>query len=380
VQPIHVLTAIAHLLPALALRTALPWSWAVPLALGLWLCTAARLSLLVRDRRRPSWRVRLVDEPIFWHWGNTAYGLILFAPTAAVLGGAQLLGLIDAGAEPDGWTGSVARAARLCYLLAAPVSAWSLWGIRRLVRARRAEIPIDGLDSAFDGYRVVQLSDLHIGSFDSKSAGLRWSKLANALRPDLCTVTGDLVTSGAAFYEDAAEVVAQLRARDGVFVCMGNHDQHDSERLTAELRHRGVQVLRNQHHSVWRGSARLIVAGLDDRFTQQDDMERTLAGRPPDAPTILLAHYPSSGPEAASRGVQLVLSGHTHGGQFGVPLAGARLNLGRLLGQPRQGLHRTGSGWQYISAGLGTTGPPLRLGVVPEIGLLVLRARPANMS
>lgn len=374
------LTVIAQMMPLLALRAVVPWTWAVALTFGLWLGTASRLGLLVRDRRRPRWRVRLIDEPLFWHWGNTAYGLILLAPTVAVLGAAQLLGLIDAGAGPDGWTNSIARAAAFCYLLAAPVSAWSLWGIRRLVRVRTAEIPIDGLDPAFDGYRVVQLSDLHIGSFDSKHRGLRWIRQANALGPDLCAVTGDLVTSGAAFYEDAAEVVGQLRAPDGVFVCMGNHDQWDNERLTAELGHRGVRVLRNQNHLISRGPARLVVAGLDDRFTQRDDLAQTLAGRPPDVPTLLLAHYPSSGLDAIDHGVQLVLSGHTHGGQIGVPWAGARLNLGRLLADTGAGLRRIDSGWQFVSTGLGTTGPPFRLAVTPEIGLLVLRARPANMS
>ena len=122
-QRIHVLTVIAQMMPLLALRAVVPWTWAVALTFGLWLGTASRLGLLVRDRRRPRWRVRLIDEPLFWHWGNTAYGLILLAPTVAVLGAAQLLGLIDAGAGPDGWTNSIARAAAFCYLLAAPVSA-----------------------------------------------------------------------------------------------------------------------------------------------------------------------------------------------------------------------------------------------------------------
>jgi predicted MPP superfamily phosphohydrolase len=236
------------------------------------------------------------------------------------------------------------------------------------------------LPAAFDGYCVAHLTDLHIGEFDPLGRGLHWADRANAAQPDLCVVTGDFVTSGTGFYTHAARVVGRLRAPDGVFACMGNHDQTDNDSLTALLEERGTVVLRNQWRSIRRGEAELVVAGLDDRYRGEPDLDATLAGRPSGVPTVLLSHDPYVGEDAARRGVQLVLSGHTHGGQIGIPWIGDRANLTLVMRQPRSGLHRMGDTQHYISSGLGTTGPPLRLGVPPEIVLLVLRSRAGNMA
>jgi uncharacterized protein len=116
----------------------------------------------------------------------------------------------------------------------------------------------------------------------------------------------------------------------------------------------------------------VVVAALDDYSTGKDDLERTLAGRPA-APTLLLSHFPHFFERAAERGVELTLSGHTHGGQIGLPLLGERLNIASLLGQRSRGLYRQGKSALYVNAGLGTTGPPMRLGIAPEIALFVLR-------
>jgi predicted MPP superfamily phosphohydrolase len=111
---------------------------------------------------------------------------------------------------------------------------------------------------------------------------------------------------------------------------------------------------------------------LDDWSTDRDDLDRTLAERPEGAPTVLLSHYPEFFEEAARRDVDLVLSGHTHGGQIGVPFAG-RMTLSRFARQRAAGLHERGRSRLYVHAGLGTTGPPMRLGVPPEIAVFVLR-------
>ena len=380
VQRIHLLSLAAHAVVALGLSAVLSWKSALAGTTAIWLVLALRLRLLVEERPRSRVAVKLVDEPLFWHWGNCVLGLLVMPLTVALLhfsgwSPLEMLGLHASRADR-----SVAEAGLLAYVAAAPVSAWGIWGIRRRLRVRRVEVVVPGLPAAFDGYRVVHLSDLHIGGFDPKARGFGWAERANACRPDLCVVTGDFVTSGSGFYADAAEVVGSLRAPDGVFACMGNHDQTDNDMLTSLLEARGVHVLRNQWQGVRRGAAELVVAGLDDRYTGTADLDRTLSGRPSDAPTILLAHDPYIGEAAAERGVQLILSGHTHGGQVGIPWIADFVNLTMLMRQPRSGLHEIGPTQHYISAGLGTTGPPLRLGVTPEIGLLVLRSRPGNMA
>jgi predicted MPP superfamily phosphohydrolase len=267
----------------------------------------------------------------------------------------------------------IAHGAAASYGLGLVVSGWSVWGLRRWVRVRTIEVPIAGLHPGFDGYRVVQLSDLHVGSFDPKGRGLEWAERANALGADLAVVTGDLVTSGTVFYEDVADVIGALRAPDGVLVALGNHDMWDSGQLVAAIEKRGPRVLRNAWTALERGQGVLVVAALDDFSTGKDDLERTLAARP-EGPTLLLSHFPHFFEQAAERGVELVLSGHTHGGQIGLPLFGDRVNIATAFGQHARGLYRNGRSALYVSAGLGTTGPPMRLGIAPEIALFVLRA------
>jgi hypothetical protein len=235
------------------------------------------------------------------------------------------------------------------------------------------EAPIAGLSPAFDGYRIAHLSDLHIGSIDRLERGLEWAGRANALSPDLAVVTGDFVSSGTAYYRDAAAVVGVLQATDGTVAVLGNHDQWNAPHLIDLLQQQGVRVLCNQSIVLRRDGARLTLAGLDDEYAGRSDLELTLAERESGVPTVLLAHYPSIFPRAADSGVELTLSGHTHGGQIGVPFLAERLNLARLSGQASRGLHRRGKSLIHVSAGLGTSGPPLRLGIPPEITLVVLR-------
>ncbi len=347
-----------HVVPGLAFAAVASPAVAALSALALWLGTALRLHAVALDKPRPRWVVRLVDEPMFWHWGAAFLGTLLFVP---VLGVVAAIGVAPA----------LPRAALIAYALGLAISAYGVWWRRRRVVVREIDVDIVGLPAAFDGYRVAQLSDLHIGSYDGVATGERWVRLTAAARPDLVVVTGDLVTSGTAFNDAAAEVVGRLGAPDGVFVVLGNHDQWDAEGLAAAIARRGPVVLANEWRSVRRAGAELVVAGIDDRFTAKADLDRTLAGRSLDAPTLLLSHYPDFFEEAARRGVALVLSGHTHGGQIGF---GDRLNLATLSRQRPRGLVRSGPSALYVNAGLGTTGPPLRLGIPPEIAVLVLRA------
>jgi uncharacterized protein len=361
----HAFTALTFVVCALALSAIVPARAAVAVAAVLWIGTALRFPFVMFDHKRPRWQVRFVDLPMFWHWGACFFGALAFAVTGPVLALAHVLGLTALGAS---------GLALGCYAAGLVVSAWAAGPGRRWVRVRRIEVPVPGLSLAFDGYRIAQLSDLHIGSFAPRARGARWAELANACRPDLAVVTGDLVTSGTEFYQEAIDVVAGLRAPDGVVAVLGNHDQSDSAELERGLLERNVRVLDNRWTVVRRGESELCLAGVGDRWTHQTDLDAALSGRPSGAPTVLLAHDPECFERAAACGVELTLSGHTHGGQIGVPFVARRLNVARLARQRPQGLVRLGASFLYVTAGLGTTGPPLRLGIPPEVALLVLRA------
>src|SRR6218665_963053 len=240
-------------------------------------------------------------------------------------------------------------------------------------RLRQWEVHVDGLPPALDGYRIGQISDVHCGPHTSERRVSTWVSRLNALELDLVAVTGDLITHGPTHVEAVARALGGLRARDGAFACMGNHDYFtDGEHLVRELERRGLQVLRNRGVVVERNGARLYVAGVDDTWTSRNDLTRALANRPEGVPTVLLAHDPDLFPMAHARGVELTLSGHTHGGQLAIPGV-RRLSLARMLTRWTAGMYRRDRSWLYVNLGAGTTGPPVRWGAPAELAVLTLR-------
>jgi predicted MPP superfamily phosphohydrolase len=187
-------------------------------------------------------------------------------------------------------------------------------------------------------------------------------------------VTGDLIASGPAFVPVVAASLGKLRGRDGVYACMGNHDYFtDGEEMVRALERAGLDVLRNRGVEIRRGEELLYVAGVDDTWTHRNDVARALAERPSGTPAVLLAHDPALFPEAAAHRVDLTLSGHTHGGQIGVPFLTKRFNLARLMTEFTTGFYRDGSSILYVNRGLGATGLPVRVAVPPEIAVITLR-------
>lgn len=259
------------------------------------------------------------------------------------------------------------------YALGLVFSAWGIFVRRKVFVIRRFDVPIEGLPAAFDGFRIAQLSDLHIGPHTPKEWGFEWVRAANAEAPDVAVVTGDLVTSGVAFHEDITEVVAGLRAKEGTYVSLGNHDYFgEGEPLISLLRARDVVVLRNEGRVLERDGERLFLAGVDDTWTKRAKIDATLRERPEGTMTVLLAHDPGLFEKAVALGVELTLSGHTHGGQVALPFF-PEVSFGKLAHGYNLGFYRKGRATLYVHPGLGTTGPPIRLGVAPAITILTLR-------
>ncbi|HEX3694081.1 MAG TPA: metallophosphoesterase [Polyangia bacterium] len=302
-------------------------------------------------------RLYLVTWPFFIWW--TAGLVFLFAAPLA-------LGV--------GWLIHLRTNVSLVFALAITVVGVMIaFRQRPWIRAR--EVVIAGLPQAFDGYRIVQISDLHCGPYARRPRVAGWVTAANQLKGDMVAVTGDLIASGPAFVSVVANELGRLRARDGVFVCMGNHDYFtDGEAMVQALEGAGLSVLRNRGVDIQRGEATIHLAGVDDTWSQRHDLDRALAKRPPGTRAVLLAHDPALFSQAAQRGVDLTLSGHTHGGQLAMPIFGRRWNLARLMTSFTTDLYKIGESTLYVNRGLGTTGPPIRLGVPPEIAVITLRA------
>ncbi|MBZ0231329.1 MAG: metallophosphoesterase [Deltaproteobacteria bacterium] len=229
--------------------------------------------------------------------------------------------------------------------------------------ARRVEVPLEKL--GVDAYRVVQLTDVHIGNMLGREFAERVVRQVNELAPDLVVITGDFIDGRLSELQPHVEPFRELRARDGVYAVTGNHEYYWNAGLWLEhLRSLGIRVLRNEHVTV---AGAFQLAGVDD-VTANEDVPRALRGRDPSLPVVLLAHHPRTVARAAPAGVDLQLSGHTHGGQL-LPLGW----LIRLFEPKAAGLARIGGTWLYVSEGTGFWGPPLRVGTTQEITAITLR-------
>jgi uncharacterized protein len=342
------------------------WGWAL---LGVSLF-AGRIRAAMPDRRgRNAAIVRFFDIPYFVHWCAAVWTLI---PAVVATVVAPIIDL--ARGQP---VGLPVDAYMVSYLSGLVVCAYGVLVRRRWVRVVEREIAIPGLDPRLEGMRIAHLSDLHIGTMTPLSWGLGWARSANGRAPDVAVVTGDMVTSGVDFHGDVAEVIGALRAPGGVFASMGNHDYFgEGEPLVSLLRDRGVTVLRNEGVVIERGGAKVWMAAIDDTWTRRDDIESAMRHRPADATAVLLAHDPNRFDAAAAAGADLVLSGHTHGGQIALPFL-TRWNLASFGYPYNVGIYRRDRSVLYVHPGLGTTGPPIRIGAAPEVTILVLRGAKA---
>lgn len=244
---------------------------------------------------------------------------------------------------------------------------------RKRAAVRPVRVPIAGLPRALEGFRIVQISDVHVGPTIGRDYLAPIVEAINALEPDLVAITGDLVDGSVPFLTDAIAPLADLRARHGVVFCTGNHEYYAGvEPWVAHLRHLGLRVLLNEHEVLEHEGGRVLVGGCTDRFGERHagHAQDVAACMDPTAGAdvrILLSHRPGTIFDAAKAGFDLQLSGHTHGGQF-VPW-----NVVVKWVHPfSAGLDRHRDTWIYVNRGTGYFGPPVRLAVPSEITRLEL--------
>ncbi|MCF6509698.1 metallophosphoesterase [Blastococcus sp. MG754426] len=242
---------------------------------------------------------------------------------------------------------------------------------------RRVPITLRGLDPALDGLRIVTFSDGHLSATYGGRRFERVVELVNEQRPDVVAIVGDLVDGGVDELREDVAPLADLVSEQGVYFVTGNHEYFvDTQAWMRHLPTLGVDVLRNERVAIRRGGASFDLAGIDDRTAASSglpghgaDLDAALDGRDESTPVVLLAHQPVQVAQAAAAGVDLQLSGHTHGGQLWPFDYAVRLD------QPAvEGWSRHGDTQLYVTSGAGYWGPPMRIGARPEITVVELRA------
>lgn len=242
-------------------------------------------------------------------------------------------------------------------------------------RLERRELRLPRWPVGLDGFRIVQISDVHIGPILDRRFASALVERSNALRPDLVAITGDLVDGQVRLVGEEVEPFAHLRAAHGVFFVTGNHDHYSgADDWVQRVERLGIRPLRNERVTIARAGEAFDLAGVEDHHahlvsgTQREDLPTALAGRDVRRPVVLLAHDPLTFRTAANLGVDLQLSGHTHGGQIWPFRYLVRLSTPYVVGH-----YRANGSQLYVSRGTGFWGPAMRLFKPGEITEIVIR-------
>ncbi|MGB9338173.1 MAG: metallophosphoesterase [Polyangiales bacterium] len=254
------------------------------------------------------------------------------------------------------------------------LSGWGVWSAIRPVEVKRVAVRLKKLPGSLSGLRLVQLSDMHVGLTIGRDFVEDVVRKVNALEPDIVAITGDLIDGSVADLGPAVAPLGEIRAKLGTYFVTGNHEYYSgADSWLAFLQSIGIKALRNERVELTVNGETMHLAGVDDWTAHQfgnghgSDMERAMQGRDASKPVVLLAHQPVHFDEARAHGVDLQISGHTHGGQifpFGF--------LTRLAQPFVSGLHRRGDSQIYVSSGTGYWGPPMRIAAPAEITLIEL--------
>jgi hypothetical protein len=273
-------------------------------------------------------------------------------------------------------------------MIAAMVAA-GLFGYMWLVesqrlRVRRLELGFRNLPAAFDGYIILHLSDLHIsrlGRLERKVAGLIGKQPV-----DTCVITGD-VTAQPRASDNFRRLCSAIRHSDPIFMVLGNSEHKpwlDTEMLLNALSFDGLEILNNSSTSVRRGDESIRIVGVDDPYSRLDDLDRAFEGVDPAQFVVFLTHCPSTTPDGIARGADLILAGHTHGGQVRIPFVGITWTHMRRNKRLNDGLYRpealsrilgidAGDSVLFVHRGVGTSRIPIRFFCPPEVVYITLR-------
>ncbi len=361
-----VASAHYYVVKGFVLDPALPEPWRtlgialVPLAfVGMFVQLALERSLGLPWLRIVSWPFALWMGA-FW----LGFVALLFTDVAFTLMGAA------SSAAPLDLSRGRALAAGALVLLAGAVAVRA--GLQ-VPRVKRVEIVLADWPRSLEGFRIAQISDIHIGPILGRRFAERLVADVNALGADLIAVTGDLVDGGVVEVGGEVEPFGALRAKHGVFFVPGNHDFYSGlDGWLAKVQSLGMRVLRNERVAIG-GTDGFDLGGVDDhrgdwRTGSTEDVASAVAGRDVRRAFVLLAHDPATFLAASAAGVGLQLSGHTHGGQIWPFNALVRLSTPFVAG-----LYRRGASQLYVTRGVGFWGPPMRLFAPSEIAELVFR-------
>jgi len=239
-------------------------------------------------------------------------------------------------------------------------------------------IKIKNLPPEFDGFTIGMVSDIHSGKFMSKEEMTDYVTAVNALKTDTIMLPGDFVTSRIEEVYPFAEAFALLKAPHGIYACLGNHDYYaGADSVSKEVMDCGITLLRDQSATIKKGSAAITVAGVEDvgwNDEPRKNLKRALKPRPEGSTVILLCHKPYYLDLAVEYHVDLMLSGHTHGGQIVFSrIGGIVIAPATLFSRYVAGLYTKENSQLYVTRGIGTIGLPFRFNCPPEITKIVLR-------
>jgi len=268
------------------------------------------------------------------------------------------------------------------------VSGYGVIRSRHRFQVDYLDLPVNGLSSALSNLSIVHLSDIHSGPFMPGEEIAEYVEATNRLQPDLVALTGDFVTISREEVYPCVDTLAGLKAKYGVYACLGNHDVFAGaeEELTRLFRQRGIHVLRNEATSVGIGNSRLNILGIEDILWGDFDLAKAVKAsqKEPGEVQLLLSHRPEVFPSAAKMGIDLVLSGHYHGGQIKLTPYPESLSIARLITPYADGMfhlsrndHSPGTADAkdanlFVTRGVGITGLPIRINCPPQIAHLSL--------
>jgi predicted MPP superfamily phosphohydrolase len=246
------------------------------------------------------------------------------------------------------------------------------------IAVENIEIRLNRLARELDGFRIIHLSDIHHSPLTNLEHIKNAVEIANGLKPDMFVLTGDYVSHEPEYIEPVAEVLGGLRSEFGTYSCLGNHDHWtDAELVTSSFRRAKIEVLINEGLRLKARGRSFWLCGVDDYMMGKTDVRAALRGSFPDETKLLLAHNPAVIWRAAHAEIDLVLSGHTHGGQVKLREPRESILFPNRRRRMRSGLHRRKDTQIYITRGIGTVVLPVRYQCPPEISVLELRAAKA---